>query len=453
MDDLNAAAGGDEVISISRFVAATDLLETYLGTLPANDFSLAAGEGYRVQVSETFTYAISGTHDEDLDIDLLAQGANSNSGTSDYCPPYSRVTDSASEFKDEIGASFSNISRFVIASDMLLTYDGTNPANDFDFNSGESYRVQVSGDVDLTPDVYDIAVDVEIEGQRPAPCRVLDGATLAIHNGNSEDYLHVKWHGGDPEREEPPDADGPYTNLVFLPTTGKSGCVSTGTCKAATCPGGNDPDGCEYIDCETCGCEITDGMKGVCSGALDYTRCDDDSDCGTGRTCTLLDIVAPQTWSHTSCNLVSCSQNPAHPYCPSINPNELDTNCCDQQFQAGSFVNCDDPSVVKCLELVPGWEFFISGVSDDGTNWIDLSDRGIVPDSIAETSCCDFVCVDPSDPSSSSCDPCNSSACGAGETCTSRCDGECQDSSIPCTSIADCLGSETDTCVRWCDDG
>ncbi len=325
------------------------------------------------------------------------------------------------------------------------------------------------------PEVYDLAeldeVTVEIEGRAPAPCNALnDGGFLSIANTGGTYHLRVSWHGGDAVREEPPDRDKPYSNLVFLPTAGHPtacGFGATGGC-ADTCP--NDERtiaGCEHVGCLKCGCEITDGMMGLCRDA-EYERCDDQNPCDVGDgPCEFLGRVGPGERSNKTCNQTICTENdPSQPpdpedpdpYCPDIDDAAEDTNCCDQQFNNGA--HCDDPLEVKCTNVESGYEFVVTEISDDGVNWVDLEKSGIVlpsPTTPRESKCCDFVCVDLTDPpanppASTHCESCESdSDCTANETCISSCRGTCSTTGADCFSTSDCETESTPTAAETCD--
>lgn len=170
----------------------------YTGTLPENDFILAPGEGYRVQVSSTFSYTIIGDHNDALDIHLFAQGTNgSDSGTNDYCPPFNSAAQTASTLWDEIDAAGSvlSISKFVIASDSLLTYTGTSTTTDFDLVSGESYRAQVSSNATFDPSlvqdlpVVDTASYLAVTAFPGVPgCEAQEGRLDVKNNGAKIDF-------------------------------------------------------------------------------------------------------------------------------------------------------------------------------------------------------------------------------------------------------------------------
>ncbi len=59
IDEINAAAGTSAVVRVSRFLEATDTFESYDGTNPATNFTLAPGVSYVVQVSSDVSYVPS----------------------------------------------------------------------------------------------------------------------------------------------------------------------------------------------------------------------------------------------------------------------------------------------------------------------------------------------------------------------------------------------------------
>ncbi len=158
--DINATAGADVVLSISRFVKSTDLLASYLGASLANDFALSAGEGYRVQVASDVNYIVVGSHDPGLVVSLDTVGTNgSASGTNDFAYPYHGTAATASELRAEINAQAGgdavlSVSRFTRSTDLLQSYLGASLANDFNLDPGRSYRVQVSQNVAYVPSHY-----------------------------------------------------------------------------------------------------------------------------------------------------------------------------------------------------------------------------------------------------------------------------------------------------------
>lgn len=146
-----------KVISVSKFVESSDGLLTYTGRMGSpvtTPYSLAAAEGYRIQMSGDVNYIIVGAHDPALPNALNATGAGSKSGTNDYAPPYNLTAANAFDLiKDIEGVAnppFSkviSVSKFVTTSDGLLTYTGRmgSPATTpFAIAPGESYRIQMS---------------------------------------------------------------------------------------------------------------------------------------------------------------------------------------------------------------------------------------------------------------------------------------------------------------------
>src|SRR5262245_33834286 len=75
-----------KVVSISKFIEGTDALQVYTGRMgsPGANFTLAAGEGYRVQMSADVNYIVVGAHDPISPANLGAPGVGSKSGTNDY---------------------------------------------------------------------------------------------------------------------------------------------------------------------------------------------------------------------------------------------------------------------------------------------------------------------------------------------------------------------------------
>ena len=88
ISDINTGAGSTVVDSVSRWLKATDGLETYTGTSGV-DFSLTPGEGYLVKMSASASYIVVGSHNPALPITLDGPGVNgSASGTTLWGYPY-----------------------------------------------------------------------------------------------------------------------------------------------------------------------------------------------------------------------------------------------------------------------------------------------------------------------------------------------------------------------------
>jgi len=144
-----------KVVSVSKFLEASDGLQTYTGRMgsPGSNFTLTAGEGYRVQMSADVNYIVVGAHDPVHPAQLDAAGAGSKTGTNDYAPPYNVTAATAFDLiKDIEGVTappFSkvvSVSKFLVASDGLQTYTGRmgSPGSNFNITPGESYRIQMS---------------------------------------------------------------------------------------------------------------------------------------------------------------------------------------------------------------------------------------------------------------------------------------------------------------------
>jgi hypothetical protein len=144
-----------KVISVSKFLEATDSLQVYTGRMgsPGAVFPLTAGEGYRVQMSADVNYIIVGSHDPSLSVSLDATGAGSKSGTNDYAPPYNITaatsTDLIKDIEGVAAPPYSkvvSVSKFLTGSDSLQVYTGRmgSPGAVFNLVPGESYRIQMS---------------------------------------------------------------------------------------------------------------------------------------------------------------------------------------------------------------------------------------------------------------------------------------------------------------------
>ncbi len=144
-----------KVISVSKFLEASDGLQTYTGRMgsPGANFNLTGGEGYRIQMSADVNYIVVGAHDPILPSFLENTGPGSKSGTNDYAPPYNITAATSFDLiKDIEGVSappFSkviSVSKFLTTSDGLQTYTGRmgSPGANFTLAPGESYRIQMS---------------------------------------------------------------------------------------------------------------------------------------------------------------------------------------------------------------------------------------------------------------------------------------------------------------------
>jgi hypothetical protein len=154
-DDINTTAGNPTaVVSISRFIRTDDGLVIYTGASDATNFTLSAGEGYRVQLNTTISAVnliVVGSHDPAKIVDLHAPGtASSKTGTNDFAYPYHGVAANASDLRDEINTQAGNptavvsISKFLRTDDGLTIYTGASDATNFTLTPGESYRIQLN---------------------------------------------------------------------------------------------------------------------------------------------------------------------------------------------------------------------------------------------------------------------------------------------------------------------
>lgn len=154
-----------KVISIGKFLEATDSLQAYTGRMgsPGANFALAGGEGYRVQMSADVNYVIVGSHDPALMISLDRPGPGSRSGTNDFAPPYNFAGATAQDLiKDIEGirapptSKVITVSKYLIGSDSLQAYHFGigSPGANFNLIVGESYRIQVSVSVPYIPSHY-----------------------------------------------------------------------------------------------------------------------------------------------------------------------------------------------------------------------------------------------------------------------------------------------------------
>ena len=148
INDINAGAGSTVVGSVSKYVIATDGLETYTGLL-GTPFSLVPGESYLVKVTADNNYIVVGSHDPALSITLYSAGDNgSNSGTNLWAYPYHSTSADANDLIAEInlaaGATVvGSGSRYVSTTDGLETYTGLS-GTPFSLAPGEGYFVKVT---------------------------------------------------------------------------------------------------------------------------------------------------------------------------------------------------------------------------------------------------------------------------------------------------------------------
>lgn len=135
--DIDSFGSSGDTAEVSRFIEATDSLETYTGRkgTPDPDFPLEAGQGLFVKMNGDVNYTISGTHMPGLEVSLDIPGAGSATGTNFLAMPYHPVATTAKELMDDIGfANVAEVSRFIQSSDAFETYTGRKGTPDPDFS-------------------------------------------------------------------------------------------------------------------------------------------------------------------------------------------------------------------------------------------------------------------------------------------------------------------------------
>lgn len=157
--DLINDMGLANVTNMQNFIEATDTLDVYTGRKgsPTPDFSLVAGEGYRVKMASALDYIVVGSHDPSYAISLDAAGAGSASGTNEVALPYHTTASMASDVINDIGlANVTNMQNFLNATDTLDVYTGRkgSPTPDFAIVPGASYRIKMASTVSYVPSHY-----------------------------------------------------------------------------------------------------------------------------------------------------------------------------------------------------------------------------------------------------------------------------------------------------------
>lgn len=158
--DLLADIGFTTVASVSRFLEASDALETYTGRKSGGvvvPFPLG-NAGFYLRMLTTVNYLIVGSHDPGLVHPLDAAGVGSNSGLNLFAYPYHHTAADAKALLDDIGfANVASVSRFLRASDTLETYTGRKSggvAVPFALVPGEAYYVRMNTTVNYIPSHY-----------------------------------------------------------------------------------------------------------------------------------------------------------------------------------------------------------------------------------------------------------------------------------------------------------
>ena len=154
MDDIGFA----NILSVSKFLKATDSLQTYSGRKGGGTaFVLTAGEAYFVKMATTVDYRILGSDDPTLSyaLDQPAAGV-SNSGQTLFAYNYHQTAADAKALMDDIGfANILSVSKFLKATDSYRTYTGRKAGGDaFPLTPGEGYLIKMTTTVNYTPSHY-----------------------------------------------------------------------------------------------------------------------------------------------------------------------------------------------------------------------------------------------------------------------------------------------------------
>jgi len=154
MDDIGSA----NVAEVQKFLNASDALQVYTGRKgsPGANFTLAAGEGYRVKMITTVNYIIVGSDDPSIAYALKQGdgGVTSKSGTTQFAYNYHQTAVDSKQLMDDIGsANVAEVQKFLTASDALQVYTGRkgSPGANFPMVAGESYRVKMITTVNYIP--------------------------------------------------------------------------------------------------------------------------------------------------------------------------------------------------------------------------------------------------------------------------------------------------------------
>lgn len=160
IDDIDAGAGSNVVVSVSQWLRTSDGLDTYTAAGVGNDFALTPGDAYYVVVNADANYIVVGSHAPSLGISFDAAGVNgSASGTNFYALPYHTTASVARDLIDEIDLAAGSsvvvsVSAWLEGADGLDTYTAAGVGNDFTLVPGEGYFVVVNSSVTFTPSHY-----------------------------------------------------------------------------------------------------------------------------------------------------------------------------------------------------------------------------------------------------------------------------------------------------------
>ena len=153
MDDITF----NNITSVSKFLKASDSLQTYTGRKGGGlAFPLAAGEAYFVKMLTSVNYIVVGSDDPAISYSLSQAGAGSLSGQSFFAYNYHQTAADSKALMDDIGfASTTSVSRFLKASDSLQTYTGRKGGGlAFPLTPGEGYFIKMLTTVNYTPSHY-----------------------------------------------------------------------------------------------------------------------------------------------------------------------------------------------------------------------------------------------------------------------------------------------------------
>jgi len=153
MDDIGFAG----VTAVSKFLAATDTLQSYTGRKSGGTaFPLVAGQGLYVKMATTTNYIVVGSDDPAIAYVLSQSGAGSASGTNFFAYNYHQTAADAKALMDDIGfANVTAVSKFLKATDTLQSYTGRKSGGTaFALTPGEAYYVKMATTVNYTPSHY-----------------------------------------------------------------------------------------------------------------------------------------------------------------------------------------------------------------------------------------------------------------------------------------------------------
>lgn len=148
--DIETSVGSPIVVSVSKYIKATDSFAPYTGFSGVN-FSLESGEAYLVSVNAPGTYIVVGSHNPSLSINFSSTA--SPTGSNFYAFPYHGTPTNADELLTDIGAGVVSVSKYTQATDSFAPYTGFSGVN-FSLKPGEGYLVSVSSDISYTPSHY-----------------------------------------------------------------------------------------------------------------------------------------------------------------------------------------------------------------------------------------------------------------------------------------------------------